>query len=101
MASLTETKPKISAAETQRRREALRQADAHNRLEGQFPTPESTAIFGAFIRGEIDRDQILPRLNALHLQSCPLPGYALQEGVTLKNKLGVTAPEKLEAAETD
>ena len=69
MSVITETKPKISTAETERRREALRQADAHNRIEGQFPSPQSTAIFEAFIRGEIDRDQILPRLHALHLHS--------------------------------
>ena len=68
MAVITETKPKISAAEMERRREALRQADAHNRIEGQFPTPQSTAIFEAFIRGDIERDQIIPRLNALHLR---------------------------------
>ena len=30
-----------------------------------------------------------------------MPGYTLQDGVTLKNKLGVTSHEKLEAAETD
>ena len=69
MAVITETKPKISAAEMERRREALRQADAHNRIEGQFPSPQSTAIFEAFIRGDIERDQILPRLHALHLHS--------------------------------
>ena len=69
MAVITETKPKISAAEMERRREALRQADAHNRIEGQYPSSQSTAIFEAFIRGEIERDQILPRLHALHLHS--------------------------------
>ncbi len=60
------TKAKITAAEMQRRREALRQADAHNRIEGQYPTAGGSAIFEAFIRGEIERDQILPRLHALH-----------------------------------
>jgi cell filamentation protein len=30
-----------------------------------------------------------------------LPGYTQQDGVTLKNKLGATTHEKLEAAETD
>ena len=69
MAVITETKPKISAAEMERRRRALRQADAHNRIEGQFPSAESTAIFEAFIRGDIERDQLLPRLQALHLKS--------------------------------
>ena len=67
MAVITETKPKISAAEIQRRRDALRQADAHNRIEGQFPSKQSDAIFEAFINGEIERDEILPRLQALHV----------------------------------
>jgi len=67
MVVITETKPKISAAEMERRRAALREADAHNRIEGQYPGSQSTAIFEAFIRGEIERDQILPRLHALHL----------------------------------
>lgn len=65
--STVEPKVKINAAEMKRRREALRHADAHNRIEGQFPSRESTEIFEAFIRGEIDRDEILPRLQALHL----------------------------------
>jgi len=61
-----EPKQKITAAEMERRREAMRQAAAHNRIEGQFPTPEGTAIFEAFIRGDIERHEILPRLNAIH-----------------------------------
>ena len=59
-------KSKITSAEMQRRREALRQADAHNRIEGQYPTAEGSAIFEAFIHGDIERDEILPRLHALH-----------------------------------
>jgi len=59
-------KSKITSAEMRRRREALRQADAHNRIEGQYPTAEGAGIFEAFIRGEIERDEILPRLHALH-----------------------------------
>ena len=61
-------KSKISAAEMQRRREALRHAKAHSRIEGQYPSPEGEAIFEAFVRGEIERDEILPRLHALHRQ---------------------------------
>ena len=67
MAVITETKPKISAAETERRRDAVRRAAAHNRIEGQFSSPEGNKIFDAFVRGEIDQSEILPRLNALHL----------------------------------
>jgi hypothetical protein len=62
-------KSKITAAEVQSRREAMCQAAAHNRIEGQFPTPEGSAIFEAFIRGDIERHEILPRLNAIHRHS--------------------------------
>lgn len=61
-----ETKPKVSAAEMERRREAVRQADADNRIEGQVSSPESAEIFEAFIRGDIDQSEILQRLHALH-----------------------------------
>jgi hypothetical protein len=66
MAVITRTRPKISAAEVERRRNAVRRAAAHNRIEGQFPSLEGSRIFEAFIRGEIDQSEILPRLNALH-----------------------------------
>jgi Antitoxin VbhA len=61
-----EPKPRITAVEMEQRREAMRQAAAHNRIEGQFPTPEGTATFDAFIRGDIERHEILLRLNAIH-----------------------------------
>jgi hypothetical protein len=57
---------RISAAEKERRLAALRQADASNRIEGQFRSPASDPIFEAFINGEIELDEILPRLKALH-----------------------------------
>jgi hypothetical protein len=62
------TKPRvrISEAEKERRRKALRQADASNRIEGQYRSPQSAAVFEAFIEGEIEQDEILPRLRALH-----------------------------------
>lgn len=43
---ISPVKPKaaISVEEMERRREALRRADAHNRIEGLFPRPETTAI---------------------------------------------------------
>jgi hypothetical protein len=64
--STVETKPKISAVEMERRREAVRQADADNRIEGQFSGPESAEVFEAFIRGDIDLTEILQRLHVLH-----------------------------------
>jgi len=58
------TKAAISAEEVARRREALRQADASNRIEGIFRDAESDAVFEAHIRGEIDVTEIVPRLKA-------------------------------------
>jgi hypothetical protein len=57
-------KPEITPAEMARRREALRQADASNRIEGIFRDAESDAVFEAHIRGEIDVTEIVPRLKA-------------------------------------
>jgi len=67
---VAEVKPqsKITSAEMDRRRESLRRAKAHSRIEGQYPSREGEAIFEAFINGEIEHDEILPRLHALHRQ---------------------------------
>lgn len=64
---ITPVKPKakVSAEEMERRREAVRQADASNRIEGRFPTPGTTAIYEEFIRGEIEFHEIWPRVQAL------------------------------------
>jgi hypothetical protein len=59
-------KAKISAEEMERRREALRRADADHRIEGLARTPESEPIFAAFVRGEIELHEIVPRVKALH-----------------------------------
>ena len=64
IAAGTKTKARISAEEVARRREALRQADASNRIEGIFRDPESDAVFEAHIRGDIDVTEIVPRLKA-------------------------------------
>jgi hypothetical protein len=61
-----DSKPKISASEMERRHEALRYAISHNRIEGQFMSPEGTTIFEAFVRGDIDEPEIERRLSALH-----------------------------------
>jgi hypothetical protein len=62
-------KPRISAEEMERRREALRQADASNRIEGVYRSPESDAVFEACIRGEIEIHEVIPRLKALKERS--------------------------------
>jgi len=59
------SKPGVAGAEIARRREALRQADANNRLEGIFREPATDAIFEAHIRGEIDSSEMMARLKAL------------------------------------
>jgi len=61
----TKSKIGISVEEMERRREALRRADAHNRIEGIHRERESDPIFEAYIRGEIDESEIVPRLEAL------------------------------------
>jgi len=58
------TTPRISAEESARRREVLRRADAHNRIEGLSRNAETDPIFEAFVRGEIDVTEIVPRLKA-------------------------------------
>jgi Antitoxin VbhA len=57
-------KAKISAEEIERRREIIRRGDAHNRIEGIYRDPATDAIFEAFIRGDIEARDIVPRLNA-------------------------------------
>ena len=64
IAAGTKTKARISAEEVARRREALRHADANNRIEGIFRDRESDAVFEAYIRGDIDATEIVPRLKA-------------------------------------
>jgi hypothetical protein len=51
--------PTITPEEMQRRREAVRQADANNRIEGIFRDPDSDAIVEAFIRGEIEAGDLV------------------------------------------
>jgi hypothetical protein len=43
----------------------VRQADANNRIEGIFCSPESDQVFEAYIRGEIESDEIWARVQAL------------------------------------
>jgi hypothetical protein len=62
----TRPKAKVSAEEMTRRREAVQWGDAHNRIEGLYRSPETDSIYDAFVRGDIEFEDILPRLNALH-----------------------------------
>ena len=60
-------KPKsaVTLEEIERRREAVRRADAHNRIEGICRDPETDPVFEAFIRGDIDARGIVQRLDQL------------------------------------
>ena len=65
IAQRIETKSPISIEEMERRREVVRQAVASSRIEGAFHDVEMDPVFDAYIRGEIDARQIVPRLNEL------------------------------------
>ncbi len=54
---------RISPAEMERRRQVVRRARAHSRLEGIPHSPGGEAIFEAYIRGEITAREIVPRLK--------------------------------------
>jgi hypothetical protein len=57
-------RPRIGAEEMERRKKAVRNADAHNRIEGLVRTPETDAIFEAYVRGEIQVRELVPRIKA-------------------------------------
>jgi hypothetical protein len=52
----------LSAAD---RKAHLDTADAENRIDGLFRDPQTDAIFNAYLAGEIDVTDIVPRLHAL------------------------------------
>ena len=60
----TQVRPRISAAERKRRKEVVRKADAHNRIEGLVRTPETDVIFEGYVRGEIEASELVPRIKA-------------------------------------
>ncbi|WP_296710896.1 antitoxin VbhA family protein [Rhodoblastus sp.] len=57
--------PHMSAEEQARRRHAVEQANAHNRIEGIMPNPGADAIYERWIAGEIDSDEVTRQINAL------------------------------------
>ena len=58
-------KPPISPEELHRRREAVRQADANNRIEGIPHDPTFDPLFEAWIVGEIEIEEVLARIKAM------------------------------------
>jgi hypothetical protein len=59
-------KRKISADETLLRIEQVRRGDANNRIEGISSDPRVHPVFDAYISGEIDVAEIVPRLKLLY-----------------------------------
>jgi hypothetical protein len=59
-------KAKLSAAEIDRRREAVSQAAANARLEGQFSSADSEAIFDRYIQGELEIGDVIGLLKERH-----------------------------------
>ncbi len=57
---------KLSAAEIDGRREAVSQAAANARLEGQFSSPESEAIFDRYVQGELEIGEVISLLRERH-----------------------------------
>lgn len=62
---VTKPKARVTAAEMERRRKIVRQADANNRIEGVYRRPATDAIVDMFIRGEIDVMEMSARIGAL------------------------------------
>jgi hypothetical protein len=60
------TKVMLSAAEIDRRREAVSQAAANARLEGQVSSPESEAIFDRYMQGEVEIADLISLLKERH-----------------------------------
>ncbi len=63
MDDITIIKPNRS--EIARRRENVRRADAHNEIEGISRDPKTDPIFEAYIQGEIEATDMVPRLKAM------------------------------------
>lgn len=59
-------KVRIVAEEETLRLKAVEQAHANNRIEGIFSGPETKPIFDAYVRGEIEANEIVPRLKLLY-----------------------------------
>jgi hypothetical protein len=59
------TTDKIPPEEQAKRRYAVEQANAHNRIEGIFPNPAADAIYERWIAGDIDSDEVTRLIGAL------------------------------------
>jgi Antitoxin VbhA len=55
----------ITPDEHARRRYAVEQANAHNRIEGIEPNPAADAIYALWIAGKIDSDEVTRRIHQI------------------------------------
>ncbi|HEX9469107.1 MAG TPA: hypothetical protein VF957_06165 [Bradyrhizobium sp.] len=63
---MAKRRKKISGQESLLRIERVRRCDANNRIEGISSDPGSDTVFAAYIDGEIDVTEIVPRLKLLY-----------------------------------
>jgi hypothetical protein len=61
----TRAKTRIDAEEVERRRARVRRARAHGQIEGISLDHNADPIFDAYIRGEIEVTDMVPRLKAM------------------------------------
>ncbi|RCS21490.1 hypothetical protein DUT91_23740 [Phyllobacterium salinisoli] len=57
--------PAITPEEMQRRRKMVRSAFRSNAMEGLRPNPACQPVFDAYIVGEIELDEMMPRVRAI------------------------------------
>lgn len=63
--ALKQKAPAITADEMERRRKMVRSAFRSNAMEGLRPNPACQPVFDAFIAGEIEIDEMMPRVKSI------------------------------------
>ncbi|HHV66545.1 antitoxin VbhA family protein [Ochrobactrum oryzae] len=63
--ALKQKAPAITADEMERRRKMVRSAFRSNAMEGLRPNPACQPVFDAFIAGEIELDEMMPRVKSI------------------------------------
>jgi len=63
--ALKQKTPAITAEEMERRRKMVRSAFRSNAMEGLRPNPACQPVFDAFIAGEIELAEMMPRVKSI------------------------------------
>lgn len=63
--ALKQKTPAITHEEMERRRKMVRSAFRSNAMEGLRPNPACQPVFDAFIAGEIELDEMMPRVKSI------------------------------------